>query len=210
MKKVFIVVIYIVTASLLIEQAADQNLISKAYANSEEAVLKQLSALLSEDYCPSKEVKAWNNENPVPACLLEQTKKVAIAVFGPSEFSDEEEQKLRKLVASGKEVQAKLKEVGCKPGIVQKWLNDGQVAAPPACMQVEAKIAQEQVRKDGRGRGQTIIQAHVLETKFRHLEDMDRLHFLLAQVLYQYSCDTDMQTREDCVLNFYNSIKSQW
>ena len=210
MKKVFIVVIYIVTASLLIQQAADQNLISKAYANSEEAVLKQLSALLSEDYCPSKEVKAWNNENPVPACLLEQTKKVAIAVFGPSEFSDEEEQKLRKLVASGKEVQAKLKEVGCKPGIVQKWLNDGQVAAPPACMQVEAKIAQEQVRKDGRGRGQTIIQAHVLETKFRHLEDMDRLHFLLAQVLYQYSCDTDMQTREDCVLNFYNSIKSQW
>ena len=150
MKKVFIVVIYIVTASLLIEQAADQNLISKAYANSEEAVLEQLKTLLSEDYCPNSGAGNWdwNIEKEAPECLLEQAKKIRLAVFGPSEFSDEEEQKLRKLVASAKEAQAKLKEVGCKPGEVKKWTDDGQVDAPPECMQVEAKIMQEQARKD--------------------------------------------------------------
>ncbi len=212
MKKVFIVVIYIVTASLLIQQVADQNLISKAFANSEEAVLKQLSALLSEDYCPNNGAGNWdwNIEKAAPECLLEQAKKIRLAVFGPSEFSDEEEQKLRKLVASAKEAQAKLKEVGCKPGVVKKWTDNGQVDAPPECMQTEARIAQEHNRKNGMGGGKTFIQVYVLDTKLRHLEDMDQLNYLLAQVLYQYSCDTDMQTREECVSNFYNSIKSKW
>lgn len=58
--------------------------------------------------------------------------------------------------------------------------------------------------------GKTFIQVYVLDTKLRHLEDMDKLNYILAQVLYQYSCDADMQTSEDCVSNFYNSIKSKW
>lgn len=180
-----------------------------APSSAEEAVLHELNALLSEDYCPDYDVKKWDFFGPAPACLQEQAKKIAVLVYGPSEFSEEEEQRLRKLVASGKEVQAKLKEVGCKPGVVQKWLNDGQVDAPPECMQIEAKILQEQARKDGRGPGKTIIQAHVEDTKFRHLEDLDRLHLLLAQVLSQYACDTSKNTGEECVLNFYNSIKSK-
>ena len=114
----------------------------------DDAVLEQLKTLLSEDYCPNYDVKKWNFFDPAPACLMEQAKKVAVAVYGPSEFSDEEEQRLRGFVASRKKVQAKLKEVGCKPGEVKKWTDDGQVDAPPECMQVEAKIMQEQARKD--------------------------------------------------------------
>ncbi len=208
MKKVFIVVIYIVTASLLIQQVADQNLISKAFANSEDAVLEQLKTLLSEDYCPNNGAGNWdwNIEKEAPECLLEQAKKIRLAVFGPSEFSDEEEQKLRKLVASAKEAQAKLKEVGCKPDISESEL----IGAPPECLRKEIDITKEHNRKNGTDHGRTLIQDHVFQTKLRHLEDMDKLNYLLAQVLYQYSCDTDIQTREECVSNFYNSIKSKW
>jgi len=117
-------------------------------AQDEEAILKELEALLSENYCPDYDVKKWDFFVPAPACLQEQAKEVAVLVYGPSEFSDEEEQRLREFVASRKKVQAKLKEVGCKPGEVKKWTDDGQVDAPPECMQVEAKIMQEQARKD--------------------------------------------------------------
>lgn len=194
-------------------------LISQAYADDaehsaaqgDEAVLKELESLLSENYCPNDNVKKWDFFEPAPSCLMEQAKKVAVAVFGPSEFSDEEEQRLRGFVASRKKVQAKLKEVGCKTGEVKKWTDDGQVDAPPECMQVEAKIMQEQARKDNiEGGGLSIIQHHVLETKLRHLADMDRLHLLLAQMLTLYTCDTDKNTGEECVLNFYNSLKDKW
>ncbi len=39
---------------------------------------------------------------------------------------------------------------------------------------------------------------------------MDRLHLLLAQMLSLYTCDTDKNTSEECVLNFYNSLKNKW
>lgn len=183
----------------------------EAVVQDEEAILKELEALLSENYCPDYDVKKWNFFDPAPACLQEQAKKVAVLVYGPSEFSEEEEQRLREFVASRKKVQAKLKEVGCKPGEVKKWTDDGQVDAPPECMQVEAKIMQEQARKDNiEGGGLSIIQRHVLETKLRHLADMDRLHLLLAQMLSLYTCDTDKNTGEKCVLNFYNDLKRKW
>ncbi|MCB1840158.1 MAG: hypothetical protein KDI61_07850 [Alphaproteobacteria bacterium] len=183
-----------------------------ALSSEEDAVLGKLRSLLSEDYCPNDEAKDWdwNVEKAAPACLLEQANKIRLAVFGPSEFSDEEERKLRELVASAKEAQAKLKEFGCKPGEVKKWTDGGQVDAPPECMQTEARIVQEHNRKNGMGAGQTLIQDYVLDTKIKHLEDMDKLNYLLAQVLYQYSCEADMNASKDCVLNFYNSIRSKW
>lgn len=190
---------------------ASGNLEKNAPSPRDEAVLGELKALLSENYCPNDDVKKWDFFVPAPACLQEQAKKVAVLVYGPSEFSEEEEQRLRELAASRKKVQAKLKEVGCKPGEVKKWTDDGQVDAPPKCMQVEAKIMQEQARKDNiEGGGLSILQHHVLETKLRHLADMDRSHLLLAQMLSLYTCDTDKKTSEECVLNFYKSIKSKW
>ena len=71
----------------------------------DDAVLEQLKTLLSEDYCPNSGAGNWdwNIEKEAPECLLEQAKKISLAVFGPSEFSDEEDQKLRKLVARAKE-----------------------------------------------------------------------------------------------------------
>ena len=178
----------------------------------DDAVLEQLKTLLSEDYCPNNGAGNWdwNIEKAAPECLLEQAKKIRLAVFGPSEFSDEEEQKLRKIVANGKEVEAKWNEIKCKPGVVEKWVNEGQVGGTPECLRKEIDITKEHNRKNGTDHGRTLIQDHVFQTKLRHLEDMDKLNYLLAQVLYQYSCDTDIQTREDCVSNFYNSIKSQW
>lgn len=176
------------------------------------AVLEQLKTLLSENYCPNYDVKKWDFFEPAPSCLLEQAKKVAVAVFGPSEFSPEEEQKLRKIVANWKEVEGKWNEIKCKPGVVKKWTDDGQVDAPPECMKREAEMATEQARKNGLGKGQTIVQDHVYQMKMRHLQDMDRLNYLLAQVLsqYEYSCEADTNPNKDCVLNFYNSIKSKW
>lgn len=176
-------------------------------AQDEEAILKELETLLSENYCPDYDVKKWNFFDPAPACLQEQAKKVAVLVYGPSEFSEEEEKKLRKFVASGKEVQATLKEVRCKPGVARKWNETG--GPMPDCLRKEIDIAKELARKNGLGGAQTIIQSHLLDTKLRHLEDMDRLHLLLAQVLSGYSCDADIKTKE-CVRNFYHSITSKW
>ncbi len=177
-------------------------------AQDEQAILKELEALLSENYCPDYDVKKWNFFDPAPACLQQQAKKVAVLVYGPSEFSEEEEQKLRKLVASGKEVQATLKEVRCKPGVARKWNETG--GPMPECLRRELDMTKEQGQKYAVEGGRTIVQLHILETKLRQLEDMDRLHLLLAQLLSLYTCDIDKHTSEQCVLNFYNSIRSKW
>ncbi|MBP7759739.1 MAG: hypothetical protein KA099_04040 [Alphaproteobacteria bacterium] len=194
--------------------AANEAKPSEASANSEknaltpeeDAVLDKLQALLSENYCPNDNVKKWDFFEPAPSCLMEQAKRVAVAVFGPSEFSDQEEKRLRELVAIGKEFQAKLKEVGCKPG-----QNKDYSGPPPECLRREIEMSKEHARKyPVEGGGLSILQHHVLETKLRHLADMDRLHLLLAQMLSLYTCDTDKNTSEECVLNFYNSLKNKW
>lgn len=177
-----------------------------APSSAEKAVLQELNALLSEDYCPDYDVKKWDFFGPAPACLQEQAKKVAVLLYGPSEFSEEEEQRLRELAAIGEEFQAKLKEVGCKPGQYHDF--DGP---PPECLKREIEMSKEHARKHPvEGGGLSILQHHILETKLRHLADMDRLHLLLAQMLSLYTCDADKNTGEECVLNFYNSLKRKW
>ncbi|MCB1682730.1 MAG: hypothetical protein H6858_10260 [Rhodospirillales bacterium] len=117
-------------------------------SSQEDAVLDKLRSLLSENYCPNDEAKDWNGEEPAPACLLEQAKRVRIAVFGLPKFSKEEESAIQRVSEQEKKIKEIMDVYTCPPGVEEEWVGASVQLPAPKCVLVRSEKLQA-LRPDG-------------------------------------------------------------